>query len=262
MLLKDYGGILDKSVYMQRHLFSLLALAITAITCITWQKSLGQSNLDPEFLVEKTADFSFKNDGIDENWAKAKWVSLTQIRGEEKKEYYTRVKALYSVTGVYFLFECGDKVLTSNFHADFEKLWTQDVVEVFIWPDKNRTDYFEYELSPLNYELPLLISYRQGARTKWRPFLNYGSNTESRHRTVVEGGKKENGANIKKWIAEIFIPYKLLPPLDNIIPARGTKWRINFYRIDYDSKNISWWAWQPIDRSFHEYMKFGTFIFN
>ncbi len=215
-----------------------------------------------EVLVEKTTDFSFKNDRIEENWANAKWVSLTQIRGENKMGYYTRVKALYSVTGVYFLFECGDKVLTSNFHSDFEKLWTQDVVEVFIWPDKNRTDYFEYELSPLNYELPLLISYRQEALTKWRPFLYYDSNTQTRHRTLVEGGEKVNGANIKKWIAEIFIPYKLLPPLNNIIPERGTKWRVNFYRIDYDSKNISWWAWQPIERSFHEYMKFGTFTFN
>jgi len=34
----------------------------------------------------------------------------------------------------------------------------------------------------------------------------------------------------------------------------------NFYRIDYD-KGSNHWTWKPTSRSFHEYKKFGTIIF-
>jgi hypothetical protein len=212
--------------------------------------------------AKKTKDIILQKNGISHNRSKAKWVKLTQIKGEKTEGYYTEVKVLYSTKGIYFLFECGDKFLTSNFHSDFKDLWKQDVAEVFIWPDENTPVYFEYELSPLNYELPILNSDRRGDHTRWIPYLYHGSDRQTRHVVSIKGGEQKSGASIKKWIAKIFIPYKLLNPLNNIFPKPGTKWRANFYRVDYDKGNIKWWAWQPINSSFHEYKKFGTLIFN
>ena len=41
--------------------------------------------------------------------------------------------------------------------GDFLDLYNEDVVEVFLWPDESFPVYFEYEVSPLNYELPIII---------------------------------------------------------------------------------------------------------
>jgi hypothetical protein len=39
------------------------------------------------------------------------------------------------------------------------------------------------------------------------------------------------------------------------------KWRANLYRIDHDEGISAPFAWQKTVRTFHEYDKFGTFIF-
>ena len=35
-------------------------------------------------------------------------------------------------------------------------LWNEDVFEVFLWTDERYPVYLEYEISPLNHELPIL----------------------------------------------------------------------------------------------------------
>jgi len=42
--------------------------------------------------------------------------------------------------------------------------------------------------------------------------------------------------------------------------VKGTRWRANFYRIDYDN-NVSEWSWQPTRTNFHDYERFGTLLF-
>jgi hypothetical protein len=63
------------------------------------------------------------------------------------------------------------------------------------------------------------------------------------------------------WTAEVFIPYELLSPLRNVPPKAGTRWRANFYRMDYDGGKQSSWDWSRVGPSFHEYKKFGTLVF-
>jgi hypothetical protein len=58
----------------------------------------------------------------------------------------------------------------------------------------------------------------------------------------------------------VFFPYALLRPLQNVPPKPGTRWRGNFYRMDYDGKPTQW-DWAPVGPSFHEYEKFGDLIF-
>ena len=82
----------------------------------------------------------------------------------------------------------------------------------------------------------------------------------TQHATSVTGGQKVSGGTVTGWMAEFFIPYKLLVPLNNVPPVSGTKWRANMYRIDYDN-GTKYFAWQKIDKGFHEYNHFGTFIF-
>ena len=212
----------------------------------------------------KTVDFELKGDGSSEEWNQTEWIELPQRLNLEKVSgYSTRLKVLYSEKGFYTLFESRDSLITSPFDSDFEELWRGDVVEVFLWTDTSKPNYFEYELTSLDYELPLIVSNIEGDLLSWIPFgdtYDNESDRKVRHKTSVKGGKKENGASINSWTAEMFIPFKLLYPLENIYPESGTIWRGNFYRIDYDVGETHW-SWSPYEGNFHDYENFGLLRF-
>lgn len=230
--------------------------------CNPSQNNSGQENAEKlsVYTIHRVNDFAITGNGNNENWKTAEWLQIEQRRFTvEGDSLVTRLKALYSEKGLYFLFFCQDKKLTSTMNADFMDLWYEDVVEVFLWPDEKYPVYFEYEISPLNYELPILISNDEGDLVRWQPF-HYDEDRQTIHATEVQGGEKQGGASVESWTAEFFIPYKLLRPLNNVPPQSGSTWRANFYRMDYDGERDSW-SWQLTDKSFHDYKKFGTVLF-
>ncbi|SMO52700.1 carbohydrate-binding family 9-like protein [Fodinibius sediminis] len=241
---------------------NVIILLLAFSTIISIPSHSGQP--DDPLTVKKADNFTVDGKGSAAAWSETEWVTIpqrNQATGESSMA--TRMKILYSDTGLYFLFECEDQTLSATMDADFMNLWKEDVVEVFLWPDTQEPTYFEYELSPLNYELPLLISNHstEGSRdlSRWRPYM-YESDRQTRHQTSVEGGPKTSGASITQWTAEFFIPFKLLRPLNNISPKSGTEWRANFYRVDYD-KETTTYAWQAVEKTFHQFQKFGTLRF-
>jgi len=221
--------------------------------------SIIKENEAMTITVKKSQNFKVTGDGIASMWRDTEWFSLPQRKGKDTG-LKTELKILYSDSGLYFLFYCEDRRLTANIHDDFKDLWKEDVVEVFLWPDEHYPIYFEYELSPLNHELVLLVPNFEGKLWGWRPW-HYEGNRLVQHATTVQGGKMESNAAITAWMAEFYIPYTLLMPLQNVPPKSDTKWRANFYRCDYDQGEMAYWAWQPVEKRFHEFQKFGTLIF-
>ncbi|MCG2587492.1 carbohydrate-binding family 9-like protein [Rhodohalobacter sulfatireducens] len=214
--------------------------------------------------VQKTDDFSVTGDGSSHNWSETNWIELTQRANHENdNERTTFVKVLYSDTGIYFLFRCDDDLVSATITSHFEEIWREDVVEVFLWPSESEELYFEYELSPLNYELPLLVSKTDTGQSHWVPFQYSYSDGDSRkaiHKTSATGGMIASGEIIDEWRAEFFIPFELLIPLKNRIPKSGTTWRANMYRVDYDHGSTSW-TWQPVTTNFHDIYNYGTLVF-
>jgi predicted TIM-barrel fold metal-dependent hydrolase len=210
--------------------------------------------------VPSTDDFEVAGDGRAEAWKKTHWESLRR-RTKDGLPYETRIKVLYSKTGLYVLMDATDKKLTATMKEDFLNLWTEDVFEVFLWPDEKQPVYFEYEISPLNYELPILIPNFDGKFLGWRPW-HYEGGRKTRKATSATGGELKSGAAVTGWKAEVFIPYELLTPLQNVPPKPGSRWRANFYRMDYDDGKTTSWDWARVGQSFHEYQKFGTLVFD
>lgn len=224
----------------------------------TGKKLLAVNFLPDSITITRCQDFNITGTGVSDFWKSTKWINLVQ-QGQSSSPYDTKVKVLYSETGIYFLFDCEDSKLTSTMKADNLNLYEEDVVEVFFWTDEEFPVYFEYELSPLNYELPIMVPNYKGKFLGWLPW-HYEGDRKTRHATSVVGGEKKSGASVSGWIAEFFIPYALLTPLNKVPPVSGTLWRANMYRIDYDN-GASHFAWQKTSRSFHEINNFGTFIF-
>lgn len=238
--------------------YLILIMILTITIVMSTKHSTAQSGKEATLTIKHTEDFSLSGGKNTEYWTQTEWITLPNRDGSDLS---TKVKILYSDTGIYFLFDCEDNVLSASFTSDFEELWHEDVVEVFLWPDESEPVYFEYELSPLNYELPILVSNNNGEQSHWIPFdYSYKEGRKTRHMTSVEGGSKKSGASISNWKAEFFIPFELLRPMENIFPKSGTKWRANLYRVDYDNGQSSW-TWQPVTENFHQYENFGTLIF-
>lgn len=214
----------------------------------------GQASEIPVWMVKKTPDFTFSGNGASPEWTKTDWLELSR-RKNDQVAYQTAVKLLYSETGIYCLFRCEDQTITATMKEDFLDLWNEDVVEAFFWPDRSFPVYFEYELSPLNYELPILVPNHKGNFLGWRPW-HYEGDRKTRHATHVH----KNGGDIQSWAAEFFIPFVLLKPLPNSIPQKGSRWRANFYRVDYDQGSTTW-SWAPVRTNFHDYERFGVLVF-
>lgn len=244
---------------MKKSIVIYLLALLTSHHEVSGQNQIQESQEDV-IKVKKIPDFEINGLGDHPIWGNSNWISVPQrlVAGEKMQ---TQFKVLYSDRGLYFLFECEDRVLTSTLREDFLDLWTEDVVEVFLWPDTAFTIYFEYEITPMNYELPILVPNYQGSFLGWRPW-KYTGDRKVQHSTSIKGGEKKGGSPINSWTAEFFIPYELLKPLTNVPPTSGTEWKANFYRMDYDKNNErSSWAWNPVDKSFHEFEKYGTMRF-
>ncbi|HRH48490.1 MAG TPA: carbohydrate-binding family 9-like protein [Panacibacter sp.] len=223
--------------------------------------------------VKSTPDFTITGNGNSVNWNNTEWNIIQQRdsktlrnnnwnipRQQDAKEdlqYKTSFKILYSGKGIYCLYKCEDSTITATLKGDYLNLYDEDVVEAFLWPDTTLPVYFEYELSPLNFELPILILNNKGNMMGWQPWQYEGERKTIHAISINEKNKKDNRFT---WTAEFFIPFSLLSPLSNVPPVKGTKWRANFYRIDYD-RNPVYSSWQLTRNSFHDPQKFGTLEF-
>jgi hypothetical protein len=210
-------------------------------------------------IVKKSTDFALTGNGSSPEWSKAQWIPLIKLDagGEENK---TRFKIMYSGKGIYLLFEGKDSKITTKFDKDFDNLFEGDVFEVFFHPDPKFPIYLEYEVNHLNKELVLIIPNIKGKFKGWIPWKYENENRVIKKVNIV-GGKMEQDAKIKAWSAELFFPYGLFSPLSNVPPVSGTTWNANFYRLDYDSGKMIKWAWTPINKSFHEFEKYGSILF-
>ncbi len=213
------------------------------------------TNDSGNLTIIRTPDFEITGNGSSTEWSKAEWENIPQ-RSNDKVSYITKAKVLYSGRGIYFLFYCEDKIITATMQGDNLNLWEEDVVEVFLMPDEKFPLYFEYQLSPLNYELTLLIPNLDGDFLGWLPW-KYEGERRARRKTIII---KDDGGYVKGWMAEFFIPFKLMEPLITSPPQAGEQWKANMYRLDYD-QGPARFSWQKTDIHFHEPRNFGTITF-
>ena len=114
-------------------------------------------------------------------------------------------------------------------HED-DKLWEEEVVEVFIDPDGDGRDYLELEVNPLNTVVDLSV---QQLTPTWEADMDWdiaGLQTAVRtHGTVNDSLSQDQG-----WTVEIAIPWDAMAPTigGGGRPNPGDTWRLNLYRIE------------------------------
>ena len=204
--------------------------------------------------VNAADDFELDGTGQATAWGRAEWLLVPAVDGAPTHQ--TRAKLLHSPAGLYCLFDCADDRITCTDLRDGDDLWTEDVVEMFLWPDGSQRVYFEYELSPRGQELALLVSNDGTTFMGWSPWHYEGERRVRRATALREGG---NGTG---WSAEFFVPFALLRGLGQVPPTTGTRWRANLCRVDHDGGTPRLFSWsEAITTTFHAIDRFNTLVF-
>ncbi len=207
-------------------------------------------------LVNKVLPFEIDGAGTNASWNTTNWVNLIQL-DSSNLQYPSKFKILYTDSGVYVLFSGLDKKITSPYKNDFEDLFRADVFEVFFHPEPSTPIYLEYEINAYNAELVLLVPNLSKKTFGWAPWKYTG-----KKKVVKKVKVHEQNNEMYKWTAELYFPFKLFIPLQNLDVKKGVCWNANFYRLDYDDTKMVKWAWSPIVKSFHEFEKYGVIQFN
>lgn len=129
-------------------------------------------------------------------------------------------------------------------------LYEEETIEVFFDPTGDLESYFEIEVNPLGTVLDLAFRKSRSGYKCDRAWDCDGL------RTLVR-------KNAAAWTAEFAIPFA---SVTNTPPLPGTRWRVNFCRIDRPSRDGSipreLTAWSPPMRaSFHTQERFGIVEF-
>jgi hypothetical protein len=83
----------------------------------------------------------------DPRWATAAALDLVLVENGQAPEFPTCVRLLYTPEQLLVRFECTADAVTATMTRYKDKVWQEDVAEVFIWPPGDEYLY-EFQLSP------------------------------------------------------------------------------------------------------------------
>ena len=230
------------------------ALLITILTA--FQLSLfAQEISQPKKYVCYHIDQPIVLDGDinDSLWQLAKWSDdFMDIQGPEHKKpaYQTRVKMLWSDSFLYVAAYMQEPHIWANVTEDEKIMYVDNDFEIFIDPDGDNHNYYEFEFNALNKKWDLFLE--RPYRDKVKPDLKWNCkglrNTTKIYGTINNPKGKEDSA----WTMEIAIPLNCI--------QRGVAdqhvWRINFSRVQWETKvsgkkykklkkRENNWVWSP-----------------
>lgn len=165
----------------------------------------------------------------------------------------TWVKTAWNDDYFYVVFNCNDNFPNATKTEFNDRLYEEDVVEIFIDDNRDYKTYIEVEVNPLNALLHYFICND----------LKGSIYTYARCEKKIITAVKIDNVN-KTWSAEIAIPMSEFETSDNIPPKPKDLWRVNFYRIDKDKKgSFEYTAWSPTGKiNYHMPLKFGELEFS
>ena len=179
----------------------------------------------------------------------AGWRAAERIEwGPER--YRTTFRALWSGDGLFLRFEVSDPDPWHTLTRRDERLWEEEVVEIFLQPAGSDGAYAELEINPVNTVCDLWIA---GA-----PSLSGRSWDHEGLETRVHSRRDPTG-----WTAAAFLPWgglKKSPAGGRLTlpPRPGEVWRFNVFRIERPGgprdpkRDVQLLAWSPTGQpNFH-----------
>jgi len=196
----------------------------------------GKQTVLPKHYVCYRADVPLKIDGkaTESCWQKVPWTDdFCDILGDQGPvpRFRTRAKILWDNNFLYIFALIQEPHIWANVTHRDDVIFQDNDFEVFIDPDGDTHNYYEYEMNALNtqWDLRLTRPYRDGgiAITSW--------NFDGMFSAVNLDGTINNPADTDRcWSVEIAFPMKSFRDSTGVIPVKtGDQWRINFSRVEW-----------------------------
>lgn len=200
----------------------------------------GQGNgLPKKYACNKTENTIVIDGKADEkDWEKAKWTDeFCDIEGDRKPKplYSTRVKMLWDKTHLYVYAQLNEPHLWATIKERDAVIFQENDFEVFIDPDGDRQNYYEFEMNALNTVWDLLLTKPYNELGK--PITSW--NIKGLKSAVDLHGTLNNASDRDScWTLEIAFPFTAFAESNTSFPPKpGDQWRINFSRVEW---SIDW----------------------
>lgn len=176
----------------------------------------------------------------DEAWQQAAWTTNFQdIEGNLKPAptYQTRVKMLWNDSCLYIAAQLHEPHVWATLKHHDDIIFNDNDFEVFIDPGNTTHQYYEIEINALNTLFDLFLN--KPYRNRGNAMINWNA-AGIKSAVKVQGTLNDPADTDEGWTVEMAIPFKALD-LNNHAkaPIDGATWRINFSRVEWDSKVIN-----------------------
>ena len=177
----------------------------------------------------------------------------------------TAFRAAWSPEALYLCFDAADDRPWHTLTSRDDRLWNEEVVEIFLDPAASGRDYAELEISPANVVCDLIVV---------RPWPDLHSDPAWHFATIATRVMpwRAPEAGPSGWRATAAIPWQdfaNLPTPLTLPPRRGESWQFNVFRIkrphgpEAPEKDVVYAAWSPTGGpSFHVPSAFKEFRFS
>lgn len=177
------------------------------------------------------------NDAV---WQQAAWTDdFADIEGNAKPRppLPTNIKMLWDDSCLYIAARVTDPQVWANLKNRDDIVFLDNDLEVFINPNGTTHQYYEIECNALNTIFDLYLN---------KPYRNLGNpmaawDAKGMRTAVKIQGSLNDPSNIDKgWTLEMAIPFRAVSVGNRVqVPAEGTTWRINFSRVEWDTKVVN-----------------------
>jgi hypothetical protein len=200
----------------------------------------------------------------DPRWAAAAWTEdFVDIEGHKKPmpRFRTRARMCWDEEYFYVGAEMEDPHVWATLTKKNSFIFNDPDFEVFLDPDGDNHDYYEFEINPLGtiWELWLEKPYRDGG-----PVHREHNLDGVRYAVAVDGTLNDPRDTDKGWSVEIAFPWAALRKFAGEMacpPRDGDQWRVNFSRVHWLADIIDGeyrkvpreahaednWVWTPQD---------------
>jgi cellulose/xylan binding protein with CBM9 domain len=168
-------------------------------------------------------------------WQSAPWTEDFQdIEGPRKPKprFRTRAKMLWDEQYFYVAAEMEEPHLWATLTNHDAVIFHDPDFEVFIDPDGDTHDYYEFEMNALNTGWDLLLKkpYKDGG-----PALNEWEIPGLKTAVRLDGTLNNPSDRDRGWSVEIAFPWNVLRELARrpAPPNEGEQWRVSFSRVEW-----------------------------
>lgn len=199
------------------------------------QQNFAQSKQVPRtYVAHKTSEKIIIDGKAEETAWKTtpKSQDFIDIEGEKIPTYQTNMKMLWDEDYLYFYAKMEEPHIWATLKQRDTVIFYNNDFEIFIDPDGDTHNYYEFEMNALNtiWDLFIVKPYREPA-----PIVDSWDIQGLKSQVYIQGTLNDASDEDEFWSVEVAIPWEVLKEANshNEIPENEF-WRINFSRVNWE----------------------------